>query len=37
VAILDAHRRRQLEERIGLGLGRPQADGLMFTDPLGER
>jgi integrase len=36
VAILEDHRRRQLTERIALGLGRPTADGLMFTDPLGE-
>ena len=36
LAILEAHRRRQLEERIALGLGRPAADGLVFTDPLGE-
>ncbi len=36
VAVLEAHRRRQLEERIALGLGRPAPDGLMFTDPLGE-
>jgi integrase len=36
VAILDAHRRRQLEERLMLGLGRPAADGLIFTDGLGE-
>ncbi len=36
LAILEAHRRRQLEERIALGLGRPAPDGLIFTDPLGE-
>lgn len=36
VAVLEAHRRRQLEERLALGLGRPEADGLIFTDPLGE-
>ncbi|MGZ5357214.1 MAG: site-specific integrase, partial [Solirubrobacterales bacterium] len=36
VAILNAHRRRQLEERLALGLGRPAPDGLIFTDPLGE-
>ncbi len=36
VAILEAHRRRQLEERLALGLGRPEPDELMFTDPLGE-
>jgi integrase len=35
-AILEAHRRRQLEERFELGLGRPEPDGLVFTDPLGE-
>ncbi len=33
----EEHRRRQLEERIALGrLGRPAADGFIFTDPLGE-
>jgi integrase len=36
VEILEAHRRRQLEERIALGLGRPRPNGLIFTDPLGE-
>jgi integrase len=36
VTILEAHRRRQLEERIALGLGRPAPDGLVFTDALGE-
>ena len=36
LAILEAHRRHQLEERIALGLGRPAPDGLIFTDPLGE-
>ena len=36
VAILEAHRRRQLEERLRLGLGRPPLDGVIFTDPLGE-
>jgi integrase len=36
VAILEAHRRRQFEERLALGLGRPAPEGLIFTDPLGE-
>lgn len=35
VAILEAHRRRELEERLRLGLGRPEPDGMIFTDALG--
>jgi integrase len=36
VAELRAHRRRQAEERLALGLGRPGRSDLVFTDPLGE-
>jgi integrase len=36
VAQLRAHRKRQAEERLALGLGRPGRDALVFTDPLGE-
>ena len=36
VAELREHRRRQLAERMALGLGKPGHDGLIFTDPLGE-
>ena len=32
IAALRAHRIRQLEERMGLGLGAPSADGLVFAD-----
>jgi integrase len=31
-----AHRKTQLEERAEAGLGRPHADGLLFTDEQGE-
>jgi integrase len=36
VAVLKAHRKAQLEERAGAGLGRTRADGLIFTDEQGE-
>jgi integrase len=36
VAVLKAHRKAQLEERAKAGLGRPRADGLIFTDEQGE-
>lgn len=36
LAELREHRKRQLAERMGLGLGKPSRDGLIFTDPLGE-
>ena len=36
VAVLKAHRKSQLEERAGAGLGRPRADGLIFTDEQGD-
>jgi integrase len=35
VAVLKAHRKSQLEERAGAGLGRPRADVLIFTDEQG--
>lgn len=35
VTELRAHRRRQLEERLALGLGRDQDDGLVFRQPDG--
>lgn len=34
--MLKAHRKTQLEERAGAGLGRPGADGLVFIDEAGE-
>ena len=36
VAVLKVHRKAQLEERAEAGLGRPRADGLIFTDERGE-
>jgi integrase len=36
VAVLKAHRKAQLEERAEAGLGRPRADGLIFTDEQGD-
>jgi integrase len=36
VAVLKAHRKTQLEERARTGLGRPRADGLVFTDEQGD-
>lgn len=36
VAVLKAHRKTQLEQRAGAGLGRPSADGLVFADEAGE-
>ena len=35
VAVLQAHRRCQLEQRLALGLGTPGPDGLVFTNPDG--
>jgi integrase len=35
-AVLKAHRKAQLEERAGAGLGRPRAAGLVFTDEQGD-
>ena len=32
VAVLQAHRRRQLEQRLALGIGGPGPDGLVFTN-----
>lgn len=34
--VLKALRKSQLEERAAAGLGRPRADGLIFTDEQGE-
>jgi len=34
VEALRGHLRRQLEQRLALGLGRPSADALVFPDPL---
>jgi integrase len=36
VTVLRAHRRRQLEERALLGLGKAPVDALVFSDPVGE-
>ncbi len=36
VEALRAHRKRQLEERVALGLGRPSGDDLVFAEPTGE-
>ncbi len=36
VAELRAHRVRQAQERLALGLGSHACDTLVFTDPLGE-
>jgi integrase len=36
VAVPKAHRKAQLEERVEAGLGRPRADGLIFTDEQGD-
>jgi integrase len=36
VEILREHRRAQLEQRMALGLGRDQADALVFSNPLGD-
>jgi integrase len=36
VAVLKAHPKSELEERAGAGLGRPRADGLIFTDEQGD-
>ena len=35
VAVLREHRRRQLEIRLALGLGRPEPDALVFCNPEG--
>jgi integrase len=35
VAVLQAHRKAQLEQRAAAGLGRPEASGLVFTDQAG--
>ena len=35
VAVLREHRRKQLEMRLALGLGRPQPDALVFCEPDG--
>jgi integrase len=35
VTVLRAHRRRQLEIRLSLGLGRPEPDALVFCNPDG--
>lgn len=37
VDVLRGHRRRQLEDRIALGLGRPEADALVFPSTIGGR
>jgi integrase len=36
VAVLKGHRKAQLEQRAEAGLGRPRADGLVFTDEQGD-
>jgi integrase len=36
VAVLRAHRKAQLEQRMALGLGKPPADALVFCQPSGE-
>jgi integrase len=36
VAVLRVHRKAQLEDHAGAGLGRPRAEGLIFTDEQGE-
>jgi integrase len=36
VGELRAHRARQAEERLALGLGGQERDGLVFTDPIGQ-
>jgi len=36
VAVLKAHRKQVLEDRMGLGLGAPAPDALVFTQPNGE-
>jgi len=35
VAVLKAHKKAQLEERVALGLGKPDASGLVFTQTDG--
>jgi integrase len=35
VAVLREHRRKQLEMRLSLGLGRPDSDALIFCNPDG--
>jgi integrase len=37
VAVLREHRRKQLEQRLANGLGRPAADALVFCQPDGRR